>query len=290
MAQAARRTREGARESARETSPEEAPAVEALLGALAQQYGYDFRDYDRVALTRRIRKMLAREELTAIPALKERLLRSADVMRDFVELVELHDTAMFRDASFYQALRREVVPLLRTYPFVRIWHAGCATGEEVYSLAIILHEEGIYDRCRLYATDLSESLVGQAKRGIYPLNAMRGYTAAYQSAGGRESFSNYYVTDHKNAIIRQTLRKNIIFAQHNLISDAAFNEFHLVLARDVAKPFNQKLRERMHDLVYRSLIPFGLLGLGRKESLRFTTFSDLYHELPSQVRLYRKRR
>jgi chemotaxis protein methyltransferase CheR len=285
MAQVARRERANDRERAAEDLE-----VESLLAALAQQYGYDFRDYARSSLTRRIRKVLAREELSSISALKERLLGSADAMRDFVELVGMNSTTMFRDAAFYRALRTEAVPLLRTYPFVRIWQAGCASGEEVYALAIILKEEGIYDRCRLYATDLSENVLGQAKRGIFPLAAMRGYTTAYQSAGGREEFSSYYVADHQNAIIRHGLRKNIIFAQHNLTSDAAFNEFHLVLARNVGNHFNQKLRERMHDLIYRSLVPFGLLGLGRKESLRFTTFSDLYHELPSQVRLYRKRR
>ena len=282
MAQAAARGRDREKES-------EAHDVEQLLAALAEHYGYDFRDYARSSLTRRIRKMLAREELSSLTALQDRLLSSSDAMNDFVELVGVHTTAMFRDPDFYRVLRSEVVPLLRTYPFVRIWHAGCATGEEVYSLAILLLEEGIYDRCRLYATDLSDSVLDRAKRGIFSLATMRGYTAAYQLAGGKEDFSSYYVADYKNAILRHSLRKNIIFAQHNLTSDSAFNEFHLVLCRNVGIYFDENLRERMHDLIYRSLVPFGIVGVGKKESLRFTSFADRYQELPGEVRLYRRR-
>lgn len=264
--------------------------IDLLLEAVARQYGYDFRDYARTSLTRRIRKMLAREELDSVSALQDRLLRQPEVMNDFVELIGVHITGMFRDPDFYRALRSEVVPLLRTYPFVRIWHAGCASGEEAYSLAILLTEEGLYERSRLYATDLSDPVLEKAKRGIFSLNAMRDYTLAYQAAGGREDFSSYYVADNKNAILRQGLRRNIIFAQHNLTSDSAFNEFHLVLCRNVGIYFNETLRARMHDLIYRSLVPFGVVGLGKKESLRYTKFEDLYQELPSEVRLYRKRR
>ena len=264
--------------------------IELLLEAVARHYGFDFRDYARSSLTRRVRKMLVQQELPSVSALQERLLRQPEAMNEFVELVGVHTTAMFRDPDFYQALRTEVVPFLRTYPFIRIWHAGCASGEEVYSLAILLTEEGIYDRCRLYATDLSDAVLEKARRGIFPLPAMRDYTVSYQNAGGRHEFSSYYVADHKNAILRQSLRKNVIFAQHNLTSDSAFNEFHLVLCRNVGIYFNESLRERMHDLIYRSLVPFGILGVGKKESLRYTSFEDLYQELPSGVRLYRRRR
>jgi chemotaxis protein methyltransferase CheR len=268
----------------------EALEIDLLLEAVARQYGYDFREYARTSLVRRIRKMLAREEIESVSALQDLLLRQPDSMGRFVEVVGVHTTSMFRDPDFYRALRSEVVPLLRTYPFVRIWHAGCASGEEAYSVAILLEEEGIYERCRLYATDLSDDTLEKAKRAIYPLHAMRDYTVAYQNAGGRQDFSSYYVADHKGAIFRQSLRKNIIFAQHNLASDGAFNEFHLVLCRNVGIYFNETLRARMHDLIYRSLIPFGILGLGKKESLRYTNCDSLYQELPSNVRLYRKRR
>lgn len=264
--------------------------IELMLEALNRHYGYDFRGYARSSLTRRVRKILAHHDLASVSALQERLLRSSEAMNDFIELVGVHTTAMFRDPDFYRALRSEVVPLLRTYPFVRIWHAGCATGEEVYSLAILLQEEGIYERCRLYATDLSDTVLDKAKRGIFALSAMREYTAAYQHAGGRQDFSSYYVADQKNAILRHTLRKNIIFAQHNLTVDGVFNEFQLVLCRNVGIYFNESLREKMHDLIYRSLAPFGVVGLGKKESLRFTTFAEQYQEFPSEVRLYRRRR
>lgn len=268
----------------------EALEIELMLEALNRHYGYDFRGYARTSLTRRVRKVLAHHDLTSVAALQDRLLRTPEAMNEFIELVGVHTTAMFRDPDFYRALRTEVVPLLRTYPFVRIWHAGCATGEEVYSLAILLQEEGIYERCRLYATDLSDAVLDKAKRGIFPLAAMREYTVAYQNAGGRQDFSSYYVADQKNAILRHTLRKNIIFAQHNLTVDGAFNEFHLVLCRNVGIYFNEMLREKMHGLIYRSLASFGIVGLGKKESLRFTTFADQYQEFPSEVRLYRRRR
>jgi chemotaxis protein methyltransferase CheR len=277
MAEAARRETEGLE-------------VDLLLEAVARHYGYDFRDYARSSLTRRVRKMLGILAVPSVSALQDRLLIDEEAMNVFVELVGVHTTAMFRDPDFYRALRTEVVPLLRTYPFIRIWHAGCATGEEVYSLAILLQEEGIYDRCRLYATDLSDLVLEKAKRGIFPLGAMRDYTQGYQAAGGINDFSAYYIADQKNAILRHTLRKNIIFAQHNLACDGPFNEFHLVLCRNVGIYFNETLRRRMHDLIYRSLVPFGVLGLGKKESLRYTDYAEQYQELPSEVRLYRKRR
>ena len=267
----------------------EALEIDLLLEGMARQWGYDFRHYARPSMTRRIRKVLNKHGLHTISALQERLLRNAAAMHDFVATVAVHTTAMFRDPDFYLALRREVIPLLRTYPFVRIWHAGCASGEEVYSLAILLEEEGIYDRCRIYATDLSDDILEKARRGIYPLPAMRDYTANYQAAGGKHAFSKYYVADQKAAILRQSLTSNVIFAQHNLASDGVFNEFHLVLCRNVGIYFDDELRLRMHDLIYESLVPLGVLGLGKKESLRYTSFEERYQELPNEVRLYRKR-
>ena len=266
----------------------EALEIDLLLEGMARQWGYDFRHYARPSLTRRIRKVINKHGLSTISALQERLLRSAGAMHDFVATVAVHTTAMFRDPDFYSALRKEVIPLLRTYPFVRIWHAGCASGEEVYSLAILLEEEGIYDRCRIYATDLSDDILEKARRGIYSLQVMRDYTSNYVLSGGRRDFSSYYVADQKAAVLRQSLRNNVIFAQHNLASDGVFNEFHLVLCRNVGIYFDDELRLRMHDLIYESLVPLGVLGLGKKESLRYTSFQGRYQELPSEVRLYRK--
>jgi len=209
-------------------------------------------------------------------------------MARFVEALTVHITAMFRDPDFYITLREQIVPLLRTYPFVRVWHAGCSTGEEVYSTAILLHEEGLYDRCRIYATDLSDAVLERARRGIYPLEAMRDFSQNYQRAGGGQEFSSYYVADHRNAIFRDGLRKNIVFSQHNLACDGAFNEFNLVVCRNVMIYFDETLRARVRHLLDESLCRFGVLGLGKKETLRHTELAHAYSEMPGGARLFRR--
>lgn len=266
----------------------EAIEVEALLTAIATRYGYDFRGYARPSLLRRIRQALKKEALPNLSALQERLLRDRAALRRFVDRLCVHTSAMFRDPEFYLSLRRDVVPLLRTYPFIRIWHAGCAGGEEVYSLAILLEEEGLYDRCRIYATDLSETTLERARKGIFPLRAMQDYTLGYQRAGGRESFSSYYIADESNVVFRSSLTRNVVFSQHNLACDGVFNDFQLVLCRNVLIYFDDELRDRVHELLYASLTGFGILGLGKKESLEFTKVIDRYRELPANIRLYRR--
>jgi chemotaxis protein methyltransferase CheR len=266
----------------------EAIEVELLLAGVAQRYGYDFRGYSRASLMRRVRYAVRREGLSTVSALQDRLLHDPVSMARFIERVAVHTTSMFRDASVYQALRRDVIPLLRTYPFIRIWHAGCSSGEEVYSLAILLHEEGLYDRCRLYATDFSDSVVERARKGIFSLPAIREHTLAYQKAGGRGDFSSYYETDAKHAVIRQHLRRNAIFSQHNLVCDGAFNEFHLIMCRNVMIYFDRELRERVHGLLYGSLSKFGVLSLGKKESLHYTPFEDRFEEIGEDLRVYRR--
>jgi chemotaxis protein methyltransferase CheR len=262
--------------------------IELLLEGVANHYGYDFRHYARSSLTRRVRHAMLKEGLTTVSALQEKVLHDPACMLRFVETVSVHTTSMFRDPEVYSALRKTVIPLLRTYPFVRIWHAGCSSGEEVYSLAIVLQEEGIYDRCRLYATDISDAVVDRARQGVFSLEAMRDNTVRYRQAGGREDFSSYYLTDRNHAIIRQPLRRNTVFSQHNLVCDGAFNEFQLILCRNVMIYFDQDLRERVHDLFYRSLTSFGVLGLGKKESLRFTPFEQYYKEVETGTSLYRR--
>jgi chemotaxis protein methyltransferase CheR len=193
---------------------------------------------------------------------------------------------MFRDPSFYRALRESVVPVLRTYPAVRIWHAGCSTGEEVYSVAILLQEEGLYDRCRLYATDMNDAILAQAERGELSLASMRENTRSYIDAGGKHGFARWYKTRDDRAVLAPELRRNVVFAQHNLATDGSFNEFHLIMCRNVLIYFNRSLQERVHRLLYGSLIRFGFLGLGSKETVRFTPHEAHYQELPE--RLYRK--
>jgi chemotaxis protein methyltransferase CheR len=195
---------------------------------------------------------------------------------------------MFRDPAFYRALREKVVPLLRTYPFVRIWAAGCATGEEVYSLAIVLDEEDLYDRTRIYATDVNETALDRAREGLVPLGKMRDYTESYIKSGGKRAFSDYYQTDEETARLSPRLTENVVFAQHNLVSDRAFNEFNVILCRNVMIYFGTSLQERVHDLFYASLVMFGVLALGQRESLRFTSHVKQYQELDVGQKLYKK--
>jgi chemotaxis protein methyltransferase CheR len=197
-------------------------------------------------------------------------------------------TAMFRDPGFFLQFREQVVPLLRTHPFLRVWIAGCATGQEVYSLAILLHEAGLYARTRIYATELQSGILEQASQGIYPLSVMQEYTRNYQAAGGTASLSDYYTADSSAVIIRPFLKDNIVFAVHNLVSDGSFNEFQAIFCRNVMIYFNRELQVRVHKLLYDSLAMWGYLGLGRSETLRFSARESCYEPLPGRERLYRK--
>ncbi len=262
--------------------------IELLLTGLAEHYGYDFRNYARASLTRRIRRALQVEGLSSVSALQCKLLHDEVAAMRFVASIAVHTTAMFRDPEVYAALRTEVVPLLRTYPFVRIWHAGCSSGEEVYSLAILLEELGLYDRCRIYATDLSDSVLERARQGIVPLHAMRTHTRTYQKAGGTRDFSSYYTTDDRNAVFHKSLRRQMVFSQHNLVSDSVFNEFQLIICRNVLLYFDDTLRDRVHETLHSSLGRLGVLVLGKKECLTFTRFDERYRELADGLRIYRR--
>jgi chemotaxis protein methyltransferase CheR len=262
--------------------------IPLLLEGIYQRYGFDFRNYARASLRRRILARAQAENVRSISGLQERVLHDPEAMERFLLGLTVHVTSMFRDPSFYGAFRETVVPLLRTYPFARIWHAGCSTGEEVYSLAILLHEEGLYERCRLYATDLSEVVLKVARAGVYPLAAMKEFTANYQHAGGNGSFSEYYSANDESAIVRPFLQQNIVFAQHNLVTDASFNEFHVVFCRNVMIYFNKTLQEQVHRLLHQSLVRLGVLALGRRESLQFSGYESCYAELQPKEKLYRK--
>ena len=264
--------------------------IQLLLDGILHRYGYDFRHYAPASLRRRIRSIVEKEAVPSISTLQERILREPGCMARFITSLSVPVTAMFRDPSFYRALRSEVLPMLRTYPFVRIWHAGCSTGEEVYSLAIVLVEENLYDRCRIYATDLSDATLQRATKGIYDLSRMRDYTHNYQLFGGQRDFSSYYTADHERVIFSPRLRKNIVFSQHNLVSDGPFNEFNLILCRNVMIYFDRTLRDQVLRLLDSSLCRFGVLGIGRKETLEFSSIASRFAELPSRTRLYRKER
>lgn len=264
--------------------------IALLLEGVHRLYGFDFRDYALASLKRRIWQVIREEGLTTVSGLQERVLHDALAMDRFLTALSVNVTAMFRDPSFYLLFRRKVVPLLRTYPFIRIWHAGCSTGEEVYSMAILLQEEGLYQRCRLYATDINEAVLHRAKRGIFPLEKMQEYTKNYLEAGGTRAFSSYYTAAYDGAKFNDSLREHLVFAQHNLATDSSFNEFNVILCRNVMIYFNKELQERVHQLFYQSLARFGILGLGDKESLRFTPHESAYEEIERGERLYRKMR
>ena len=198
-------------------------------------------------------------------------------------------TEMFRDPSFYVSFRENVLPILKTYPFIKIWHAGCATGEEAYSMAIVMQEEGLYDRTIIYATDFNQRVLNQAKEGIFSNKMMKIYTTNYQLSGGKNSFSSYYTSDHENVIMNQSLKKNIVWANHNLVTDSVFAEAHLILCRNVLIYFNHDLQNKVQSLFYDSLINGGILCLGSKESLRFTDLHDEYTELDKNQRIFKKR-
>ena len=260
--------------------------IRLLLEGVWSCYGYDFRDYALTSIRRRVRFFMEEEGLSTVTSVQDRVLHDPLALRRFLRALSVNVTAMFRDPSFYRALREVVVPVMRTYPAVRIWHAGCATGEEVYSVAILLREEGLYDRCRLYATDINDAVLRQAQRGELPLSSMRENTRHYIDAGGGHGFARWYKTRDDRAVLDPELRRNIVFAQHNLATDGSFNDFHLVVCRNVLIYFNRALQDRVHRLLYDSLVRFGFLGLGLKETTRFTPHEAHYEELPE--RLYRK--
>jgi chemotaxis protein methyltransferase CheR len=262
--------------------------IQLLLEGVAQHYGYDFRNYALASLKRRIWNTMRAERVKTVSALQEKVLHDPACMERFLLALTVNVTAMFRDPGFYLAFRTKVVPMLRTYPFIRIWHAGCSTGEEVYSMAILLHEAGLYDRCRIYATDMNTAVLGKAKEGIFPLVKMQEYTGNYLRAGGDQSFSRYYTAAYEHAIFRPWLRDRITFSQHNLATDGSFNEFNVVLCRNVMIYFNKTLQEHVHRLLYESLTMFGVLGLGQAESLKFTPHEQYYTEIVSGERLYRR--
>ncbi|MDP1711223.1 MAG: protein-glutamate O-methyltransferase CheR [Candidatus Nanopelagicaceae bacterium] len=262
--------------------------VPLLVDAIYQRWGYDFRDYAIASLKRRIRRIVAREKLSSISSLQEQVLRDPACMQRFLEQVTVSATSMFRDPGFYLAFRKAVVPLLKDQPSLRIWHAGCASGEEVYSMAILLHEEDLLDRSRIYATDLDQTTLNIAKEGIYPLGKMKEYTKDYNSSGGRAAFSEYYQAGHGHVVMRKDLSKNIVWAQHNLVTDASFNEFHLIVCRNVLIYFNARLQERVQHLFYESLAEGGFLVLGRQERLRPTLGESSYRILDRREKIYQR--
>jgi chemotaxis protein methyltransferase CheR len=263
--------------------------LDVFLDAIARVYGYDFRNYARASLRRRVWRRVAAERRSSISGLLETVLHDRGAMERLRLDLSVTATGMFRDPPFFLTLRTQVLPLLKTYPFVRIWIAGCASGEEVYSLAIVLREEQLTERVRIYTTDVSDEILDQAQEGRVRLDKMRSYSSNYLEAGGNEGLSRYYEVEGRWARLDPSLREGVVFARHNLVTDGTFNEFHLILCRNVLIYFDRTLQSRVHRLLDDSLIPLGVLGLGARESLAGSDLEDQYEEIGSDMRLYRKR-
>ncbi|HXT19017.1 MAG TPA: protein-glutamate O-methyltransferase CheR [Gemmatimonadaceae bacterium] len=262
--------------------------IELLLEGIFRHYGFDFRSYAYASIRRRLWKRVEAEGLSSVSELQAVVLHDTSAMERLLLDLSVSVTAMFRDPAFYETFRNEVVPLLRTYPFVRIWHAGCSTGEEVYSTAIMLEEEGLLDRTRIYATDINDAVLQQARSGIFPLNRMQEYTDNYIRAGGKRSFSEYYTAKYDGALFSPSLTRNVVFSQHNLVTDRSFSEFNVIFCRNVLIYFDRNLQHRVHALFYESLVMFGVLALGSKESLRFSKYEPCYERLSAKEKIYRK--
>ena len=262
--------------------------LQLLLEAIYLQYGYDYRNYSKASLKRRIAHRLMLSNLPNLAAMQHKLLYDRSFFQTLFLDLSVNVTEMFRDPSFYQALRKTVIPILKTYPFIKIWHAGCSTGEEVYSMAIILKEEGILDKALIYATDINEVVLTKAREGIYPVDRIKEYTQNYQRAGGKESFANYYTAKYDAAIMNQSLKKHIVFSQHNLATDNVFGEMQLVMCRNVLIYFDKDLQNRVIGLFADSLVRQGILCLGSKESMRFSDHREQFKELIAQEKIYQK--
>lgn len=262
--------------------------VELFLQAIYQRYGYDFRSYAKASIRRRTRHLLAKTGLPHITTMIPRMLYDEEFAHSIISDFSITVTEMFRDPDFYRAVRQIIVPYLRTYPFFKVWHAGCATGEEVYSLAILLKEEGLYDRATIFATDFNDLALKRAQEGIYALRNIQQYTTNYQKAGGQRPFSDYYHAEYESAIMEPSLKQNITFANHNLVTDSVFSEIHLVFCRNVLIYFDKSLQSHVLKLLNNSLSFGGFLCLGSKETLQFSEVQNHFQALDQENRIYRK--
>jgi len=263
--------------------------IDALLIAIEQAYGYDFSNYSRAHIRRRVQNRLKLSGIDSVSQLQHMVLYDNEFAIIFLHDLSIRVTEMFRDPEFYLAVRELVIPLLKTWSHLRIWHAGCSTGEEVYSMAILLKEEGLYDRVQIYATDFNHKALEQAKAGIYRRDQIKLYARNYQNSGAKGSFSDYYYADHDAAIMDRDLKKNIIWANHNLVTDSDFAEMHMILCRNVMIYFNRDLQRRVHGLFHKSLVNGGVLGLGSRETIQFSSHEKAYEPIDKKLRIYKKR-
>ncbi len=262
--------------------------IELLLEAMFQKYGYDFRNYGRAHIKRRLNHRMKLSGFNNYVEMIEEVLYNPAYFDQLLVDLSINVTEMYRDPGFYKALREQVVPILKTYPYLKIWHAGCASGEEVYSMAIMLKEEGLYDRTQIYATDFNQNILKKAKDGIYPASSLNDFSLNYQAAGGQSTLIDYFTSKYDSVIVDQSLKKNIVFSDHNLVLDGVFGEMNLIMCRNVLIYFDKQLQNRVINLFQESLIPGGLLCLGSKESLKFTNYSKHFEPVVENEKIFRK--
>lgn len=263
--------------------------LKLLSEAIYLRYGYDFKDYTKSHLKRRILRRVKLDNLENITQLTERLLYDRNALEQILLDLSINVTEMFRFPQFFKDLRENVIPILKTYPSVNIWHAGCSTGEEVISMAILLKEEGLLNRVNIYATDINKKVLEIAKEGIYPIEEVKKWTKNYQNTGGKKSFSDYYVAKYDHAIFDQDLLKNVTFLEHNLVIDKTFIDANLIICRNVLIYFNKKLQNQVLELFEESLIPGGVVGIGSKENLRFTSVNENFESITTASKIYKKK-
>lgn len=259
-----------------------------LLEALCQQYHYDFRDYARASIKRRLVHARSQLGFASFSAMQEALLHDATMLRRLLNYLTVQVSEMFRDPSYYRALRTKVIPHLRTYPSLKVWVAGCSNGEELYSLSILFREEGLGQRTIFYATDINADALKAAEAGVYPLDLVKKYTENHQKSGGKSSLSDYYTADYGRAVFDRSLREHVVFSDHSLATDAVFAEMHLISCRNVLIYFDRALQNRAIGLFRNALVRKGFLGLGSKESLRFTAHSDGFGDFVREEKIYQK--
>ena len=262
--------------------------TEIILSDLLDTYGYDFTNYSRASLKRRIHSLISNDRFPSFAEFRFKLKNDQAYFNHFVEKVTVNVTEMFRDSPFYKTLRHDILPLLATRPLIRIWHAGCSTGEEVYSMAILLHEANLLQKSLLYATDINPAVLEKVRAGYFPMAQMKQYSENYIQSGGKKDFSSYYTAQYNSAKFEEFLGKKIVLSTHNLVSDGSFNEFQLILCRNVLIYFDKALQDRALQLFYDSLESLGYLALGAKESLKFSAVHENFKQHESREKIWRK--
>lgn len=260
-----------------------------LLEAIFLKYGYDFRNYSKAHIRRRVLSRLGMSNIPTVTELLNKVLREPDFFRDFLDDLSINVTEMFRDPDFYKSFRETIIPKLKTYTYFKVWHAGCSTGEEVYSLAILLQEEGLLDRCQVYATDFNRKVLEIAKEGVYQKADMEQYERNYQLSGGKRKLSDYYKSMYGSVMFNKELANRIVFADHNLVTDSVFAEVNLILCRNVLIYFEKGLQDNVLTLFYESLVPSGILCLGTKESLKFSRVEKLFDSIDEKQKIFKKK-